>query len=67
VKDGHDRYANVEINYFLQKIEQYASLAIPAAGNRSAIDDAFWRRFHFVISTTRKSAPETAFCSIVAC
>jgi len=37
VKDGHDRYANVEINYFLQKIEQYASLAILAAGNRSAI------------------------------
>src|SRR5438552_308575 len=50
VKDGHDRYANVEIDYLLERIEDYASLAILATGNRTKIDNAFSRRFHFVIS-----------------
>ncbi len=50
VHDSHDRYANIEINYLLQQIEKYASLAIVATGTRTKIDNAFSRRFHFVIS-----------------
>src|SRR5437870_2252617 len=50
VKDGHDRYANIEIDYLLERIEDYAGLAILATGNRTKIDNAFSRRFHFVIS-----------------
>ena len=49
VKDSHDRYANIGINYLLQRIEEYAGLAILATGNRTKIDNAFSRRFHFVI------------------
>lgn len=49
VHDSHDRYANVEINYFLQRIEEYAGLAILATGNRTKIDNAFSRRFDFLI------------------
>ena len=50
VKDSHDRYANIEISYLLQRTEEYAGLAILGAGSRSNIDKAFSRRFHFVIS-----------------
>ena len=50
VKDGHDRYANIEIDYLLERIEDYAGLEILATANRSKIDNAFSRRFHFVIS-----------------
>ena len=50
VKDSHDRYANIEINYLLQRTEEYAGLAIFGAGSRGNIDKAFSRRFHFVIS-----------------
>jgi len=50
VKDGHDRYANIEIDYLLERIEDYAGLAILATGNRTKIDNAFSRRFDFVIS-----------------
>ena len=49
-KDGHDRYANVEIDYLLERIEDYAGLAILATGNRTKIDNTFSRRFDFVIS-----------------
>ena len=49
VKDDHDRYANIEINYLLQGIEEHAGLAILAAGNRAKIENALSRRFHFVI------------------
>jgi SpoVK/Ycf46/Vps4 family AAA+-type ATPase len=50
VKDSHDRYANIEINYLLKRIEEYVGLAILASGKRTKIDNAFSRRFHFVIS-----------------
>jgi SpoVK/Ycf46/Vps4 family AAA+-type ATPase len=49
-KDGHDRYANIEIDYLLKRIDDYAGLAILATGNRTKMDNAFSRRFHFVIS-----------------
>ena len=59
VKDSHDRFANIEINYLLKRIEEYVGLAILASGNRTKIDSAFSRRFHFLISIRprRKARP----------
>jgi SpoVK/Ycf46/Vps4 family AAA+-type ATPase len=50
VKDSHDRYANIEINYLLQRMEAYRGLAILATNMRSALDSAFVRRLRFIIS-----------------
>jgi len=49
VKDAHDRYANIETNYLLQRMEAYGGLAILATNMRSAIDKAFGRRMRFVV------------------
>jgi len=49
VRDSHDRYANLEINYLLQRMEDYAGLAILATNRRGALDTAFLRRLRFVI------------------
>ena len=57
VKDSHARYANIELNYLLQRIEDYAGLAILTTGNRNKIDNAFSRRFHFVISIPQRRKP----------
>ncbi|HEV7401757.1 MAG TPA: ATP-binding protein, partial [Chthoniobacteraceae bacterium] len=43
VKDSHDRYANIEINYLLQRMESYRGLAILATNMKSAMDAAFMR------------------------
>ena len=48
VKDSHDRYANIEINYLLQRMESYRGLAVLATNMRSAMDQAFLRRIRFV-------------------
>jgi len=50
VKDSHDRYANIEINYLLQRIESYRGLAILATNMKSALDTAFMRRLRFVVN-----------------
>jgi hypothetical protein len=50
VKDSHDRYANIEINYLLQRMEAYRGLAILTTNMKSAIDPAFLRRLRFVVS-----------------
>lgn len=49
VKDAHDRYANIETAYLLQRMEQYEGMVILATNLRMNIDDAFLRRMHFVI------------------
>ena len=49
VKDSHDRYANIEINYLLQRIEAYRGLVILATNRRSALDPAFLRRLRFIV------------------
>jgi SpoVK/Ycf46/Vps4 family AAA+-type ATPase len=49
VHDSHDRYANIEISYLLQKIEQYEGIAILATNLRQNLDDAFVRRLAFTI------------------
>src|SRR2546429_7492909 len=47
VKDSHDRYANIEISYLLQRMEAYAGLAILTTNMKSALDPAFLRRRRF--------------------
>jgi SpoVK/Ycf46/Vps4 family AAA+-type ATPase len=49
VKDSHDRYANVEISYLLQRMEAYRGLAILTTNMKEALDQAFLRRIRFVI------------------
>lgn len=50
VKDSHDRYANIEINYLLQRMEAYRGLAILATNMKSALDAAFMRRLRFIVN-----------------
>lgn len=49
VKDSHDRYANIEVSYLLQRMEAYRGLAILTTNLKSAVDTAFLRRLRFVI------------------
>lgn len=49
VKDAHDRYANIEIGYLLQKMEEHAGCVVLATNLRHNIDEAFLRRLNFVI------------------
>jgi hypothetical protein len=49
VKDAHDRYANLEISYLLQKMEQYEGIAILATNLRQNLDEAFVRRLAFIV------------------
>lgn len=48
VKDSHDRYANLEISYLLQRMEAYDGIAILATNMRANLDEAFTRRFGFI-------------------
>ncbi|HEY9675109.1 MAG TPA: ATP-binding protein, partial [Waterburya sp.] len=50
VKDSHDRYANIEINYLLQRMEAYRGLAILATNMKSSLDAAFMRRLRFIVN-----------------
>jgi hypothetical protein len=49
VKDSHDRYANIEVSYLLQRMEAYRGLAILTTNNRTALDPAFVRRLRFIV------------------
>jgi ATPase family associated with various cellular activities (AAA) len=49
VRDSHDRYANIEVAYLLQKMESYAGAVILATNFRQNMDEAFLRRLDFVI------------------
>jgi hypothetical protein len=49
VKDSHDRYANIEVAYLLQRIEAYRGLAILTTNMKSALDRAFLRRIRFIV------------------
>jgi hypothetical protein len=49
VKDSHDRYANIEVSYLLQRMEAYRGLAILTSNMRSALDPAFLRRLRFCV------------------
>jgi SpoVK/Ycf46/Vps4 family AAA+-type ATPase len=49
VKDAHDRYANIQIDYLLQRMEQFDGIAILATNRKSDMDSAFMRRLRFVV------------------
>jgi hypothetical protein len=49
VKDSHDRYANIEINYLLQRMESYTGCAILATNAKNLLDKAFMRRLRFIV------------------
>ena len=50
VKDSHDRYANIEVSYLLQRMESYRGLAILTTNLKAALDVAFQRRLRFVVN-----------------
>jgi AAA+ superfamily predicted ATPase len=50
VKDSHDRYANIEVSYLLQRMESYRGLAILTTNMRQGIDQAFLRRIRFSVA-----------------
>jgi hypothetical protein len=50
VRDSHDRYANLEIAYLLQRMETYRGLAILTTNLKSSLDRAFLRRIRFVVA-----------------
>ncbi|HEX5516847.1 MAG TPA: ATP-binding protein, partial [Pseudolabrys sp.] len=56
VKDAHDRHANIEVAYLLQRIESFAGLAIMTTNFRKNIDQAFLRRFRFAIEFPQPDA-----------
>jgi ATP-dependent 26S proteasome regulatory subunit len=49
VRDSHDRYANIEVDYLLQRMEDYPGLAVLATNRKGALDPAFLRRLRFVL------------------
>lgn len=49
VRDSHDRYANLEISYLLQRMESYRGVAILTTNMQHAIDSAFMRRIRFIV------------------
>ena len=70
VKDSHDRFANIEIDYLLQRIERFDGIAILATNRKSDIDIGFLRRLRFIVDFVppgpaqrlaiwRKALPET--------
>jgi SpoVK/Ycf46/Vps4 family AAA+-type ATPase len=58
VKDAHDRFANIEIDYLLQRMERFDGLAVLATNRKSDLDTAFLRRLRFVIDFVPPSAAE---------
>ena len=58
VSDAHDRYANQEVSYLLQRIEAFAGVVILATNLRHNIDDAFLRRFQSVVAFPMPRAAE---------
>jgi hypothetical protein len=58
VKDSHDRHANIEVSYLLQRMEAYRGLAILTTNLKQALDPAFARRIQFVVDFPFPSVEE---------
>lgn len=58
VRDAHDKYANQEVSYLLQRIEAHAGLVILASNMKSNIDPSFTRRFNTIIEFENPGAAE---------
>jgi SpoVK/Ycf46/Vps4 family AAA+-type ATPase len=53
VKDSHDRYANIEVNYLLQRVEEHDGTVILTTNFKQNVDDAFLRRIHLSVDFPR--------------
>lgn len=60
VKDSHDRYANIEVSYLLQRMEAYQGLSILTTNLKSNLDEAFLRRLRFVVNFQFPDAAQRA-------
>ena len=60
VKEAHDRWANMETNFLLQRVEEYAGVVILASNLRQNIDEAFTRRIHVIVEFPFPDAPARA-------
>jgi AAA+ superfamily predicted ATPase len=58
VSDAHDRYANIEVDYLLQRMEQFDGVAVLATNRKGDLDTAFVRRLRFIIDFAPPSASE---------
>jgi len=58
VKDAHDRYANLEISYLLQRMEEHEGVTIFATNRQGDLDEAFTRRFHFMLDFPKPNAEQ---------
>lgn len=58
IQQGSDRYANLEVGFLLQRLEQFAGLAVLASNLRDEIDEAFIRRFHVLLHFPRPEVNE---------
>ncbi len=55
IRDSHDRYANLEVNYLLQSLEEHDGPVILATNRKKNMDEAFLRRIHFIVEFPRPS------------
>jgi ATPase family protein associated with various cellular activities (AAA) len=60
VRDAHDRFANIEISYLLERMERFKGLAVLATNRRKDLDEAFARRLRYVIEFPVPGAAERA-------
>jgi len=60
IKDSHDRYANIEVSYLLQRMEAYQGISILTTNLKSALDSAFLRRLRFIIQFPFPDAQQRA-------
>jgi hypothetical protein len=58
VKDAHDRFANIEISYLLERMERFKGLAVLATNRRKDLDEAFTRRLRYIIEFPLPGTPE---------
>jgi len=58
VKEAHDRYANIQIDYLLQRMEQFDGVAILATNRKNDLDAAFLRRLRFIVDFLPPGPPE---------
>ncbi len=57
VRDAHDRYANIETAYLLQRMEEYSGAVVLSTNLKMNLDEAFLRRMHFVIDFPMPEEP----------
>jgi len=58
VSDAHDRFANIEVDYLLQRMEEFDGVAVLATNRKGDIDPAFLRRLRFVIDFAQPTVDE---------